>query len=91
MKNELTRKKLNYWHVTAKGFACGYDERFGDWSNERGSYGILSKEGCYHVRGYDTQGEHFWLTFTYLAEARRAFAKYARQYRQTKTPNKGGN
>jgi hypothetical protein len=89
MKNELTRKKLNYWHVTAQGFACGYVERFGDWPNCRGSFGTLSKEGCYHVKGYDVQGEHFWLTFNYLTEARRAFAKYARQYRQTKTPNKG--
>jgi len=91
MKNELTRKKLNYWHVTAQGFACGYDERFGDWSNQRGSYGTLYKAGSYHVRGWDVQGEHFWLTFTYLTEARRAFAKYARQYRQTKTPNKRGS
>jgi hypothetical protein len=89
MNNELTRKKGNYREVTFYGFCCGYDERFGDWPNCRGSFGTLSKEGCYHVKGYDVQGKHFWLTFTYLTEARRAFAKYARQYRQTKTPNKG--
>ena len=87
MNNELTRYKGMNRQVTVHGFACGYDERFGNWSNERGSYGFLYKVGSYHVRGIDTQGEYFWLTFTYLAEARRAFAKYARQYRQTQTTN----
>jgi hypothetical protein len=91
MKNELTRYKGMNRQVTVYGFACGYDERFGDWQNGRGSYGMLYKAGCYHVTGRDSEGEHFWATFNYLGQARRAFAKYARQYRQTKTPNKVGN
>jgi hypothetical protein len=81
INNELHRETRDGREVTAYGFACGYDQRVG--SDNSVPRATLLKEGCYHLRGFDANGNHFWDSFDYLADARRAFAKFSTAYRKS--------
>ena len=60
--------------LTGYSFTCGYVERYGEEDFPRAT--IYREPNNYHVKGYTSEGAHFWEVFTSVSEARR-FAKRA--------------
>lgn len=81
INTDLHRETRDGREVTFYGFCCGYDMRIG--ADNSGPRATLLKDGCYHLRGFDANGDHFWDSFDYLADARRAFAKFSAAYRKS--------
>lgn len=56
--------------LTPYAFACGYIQEF----SHDGNVVHLYKDGCWHVKAYDSGGDRiFWDSFQTLREARRRF------------------
>jgi hypothetical protein len=62
--------------LTPYAFACGYIQEF----SHNGVEVKLYKEGCWHVRAHDDDGNRiFWDSFQTLGEARRRFEGFRRE------------